>query len=263
MLNAEQAVQKSEAINPNGLLGALYSSDEMIVEARKAIEKLPDYLSSKYGINFFFNTAICDIGYPSVRAGRKTWSADELYICSGADFETLYPDLYEENYLTKCKLQMMRLEAQDNNWRIGPSICGGLSLIHYKGFEVAPSLPYLKAFYEEHLAEYLKWGIHVMVSQNQEGELTIGDSHEYGMIHDPFDKNRINDLILTYLRKIAQFRNWKISESWHGIYPKRTDGGTELVLRPEQGVAIVNGLGGAGMTLSFGLADEIINKNLY
>ena len=36
--------------------------------------------------------------------------------------------------------------------------------------------------------------------------------------------------------------------------------GTELVLQPEDGVTIINCVGGAGMTLSFGLCDEIVGK---
>ncbi|MBS1502534.1 MAG: FAD-dependent oxidoreductase, partial [Bacteroidetes bacterium] len=103
-----------------------------------------------------------------------------------------------------------------------------------------------------------QWGIHVMVSQNGSGELTIGDSHEYGLVHDPFDKEFINRMITDYLQTFAIFKDWKLLQSWHGIYPKMTDGRTELILEPEEGITIINGLGGNGMTLSFGLCEEYI-----
>ncbi len=258
-INANGALQKSEAVNREGLKGALWSEDEMIVEARVAIEKLPAYLANKYGVTFHFNTAITQIKYPKVISGKQSWSANEIYVCSGADFETLYPEVFANNHFTKCKLQMMRLIMQPDSWRIGPSLCGGLSLIHYKGFEIASSLPQLKKHYETTMPDYIKWGIHVMVSQNAEGELTIGDSHEYSVAHDPFDKQYINQLIINYLKQFALFKDWRIIQSWHGIYPKLTNGQTEFIYSPEQGVTIVNGLGGAGMTLSFGLAEEVMN----
>jgi glycine/D-amino acid oxidase-like deaminating enzyme len=153
---------------------------------------------------------------------------------------------------------MMRLAIQSDGWRIGPSLCGGLSRIHYKSFTVAPSLPLLKKRYEEEMNSFLEWGIHVMVSQNGKGELTIGDSHEYGMTHDPFDKDFINKMILDYLKTFARFKCWNIAETWNGIYPKLTDGETDLFLSPEPGVYLINGVGGAGMTLSFGLAEELV-----
>lgn len=260
ILSKEKTLHVSEAVNPEGLLGALYSKDDMIVEARAAIEKIPALLAEKYDVRFHFNTLINFIDYPHAGNEKERWSADEIYVCSGADFETLYPEVFAANHFTKCKLQMMRLQAQENNFRIGAALCGGLSLTHYKSFEVASSLPQLKSFYEATLPEYLKWGIHVMVSQNQEGELTIGDSHEYGSTHDPFDKQFINQLITDYLKKFAVFRNWSQIQSWHGIYPKRTNQETEFVYQPQQGVTIINGIGGAGMTLSFGLAEEVIGK---
>ncbi len=232
----------------------------MIVEARVAIEKLPAYLHAKYDVEFYFNTAVNFIDYPHISSGEQNWSADEIFVCGGADFETLYPEIFAANNFTKCKLQMMRLMAQENNFRVGPSLCGGLSLIHYKAFEVASSLTQLRNFYKENMPDYLKWGIHVMVSQNEAGELTIGDSHEYGLVFDPFDKQFINQLITDYLKQFALFKNWQLLQSWHGIYPKKSDNATEFIYHPQQGVTIVNGIGGAGMTLSFGLAEEVINK---
>jgi FAD dependent oxidoreductase TIGR03364 len=258
ILSKEDTLKKTQAANQKDLLGALYSKDDMIVEARVAIEKIPAYLAEKYGVEFKFNTAINFIDHPHVSSGEQSWSADEIYVCSGADFETLYPEVFAANNFTKCKLQMMRLVAQENNFRIGPALCGGLSLTHYKSFEVASSLPALKKLYNETMPDYLKWGIHVMVSQNETGELTIGDSHEYGLVFDPFDRQFINQLITDYLKKFAAFKNWQMMQSWHGIYPKRTNGETEFIHHPQQGVTIINGIGGAGMTLSFGLAEEVV-----
>ncbi|RYY25145.1 MAG: FAD-dependent oxidoreductase, partial [Sphingobacteriaceae bacterium] len=226
--------------------------------ARTVINQIAKYLTEKFGVIFYWNTAISQIRHPQVYAGKRSFVADEIYVCSGADFETLYPDLFLKTPITKCKLQMMRLVAQPENWRIGPSLCGGLSMIHYPGFQVAASLPQLKKRYEEQYAEYLKWGIHVMVSQNGSGELTIGDSHEYGLVHDPFNKDFINHLILKYLCTFADFKDWELLQTWYGIYPKMTNGATELIIDAEPGVTIINGLGGNGMTLSFGLCEQLI-----
>ncbi|MES2108246.1 MAG: TIGR03364 family FAD-dependent oxidoreductase [Bacteroidota bacterium] len=263
LLNADAALKKSPAINPNGLKGALWSGEEMIVESRVAIGQVAKYLAEKYGVEFHWNTAITSIEHPKVISGDRAWEADEIFVCSGADFETLYPELFLETNITKCKLQMMRLVTQPDEWRIGPSLCGGLSMIHYPGFQAAASLPALRKRYEEQYAEYLKWGIHVMVSQNGSGELTIGDSHEYGLVHDPFDKEFINTMITSYLQTFASFKDWKLLQSWHGIYPKMMNGATELIVDIAPGVTVINGIGGNGMTLSFGLCEEVIAKRVH
>lgn len=258
LLTPEQALEKSPAVNTNGLKGALWSGTEMIIESREAIGTVAAYLAEKHGVNFHWNTAISEVKTNTVRTGNQTYQADEIFICSGTEFETLYPEIFAATPITKCKLQMMRMAAQPNNWRIGPSLCGSLSMVHYPGFQAAASLPALRARYEEQYAEYLKWGIHVMVSQNQYGELTVGDSHEYGLVHDPFDKEFINKMIVDYLKTFTNLKDTRVIQTWNGIYAKLTNGKTELVLDVEPGVTIINGLGGNGMTLSFGLCEQVI-----
>ncbi|CAM4400998.1 FAD dependent oxidoreductase TIGR03364 [Pedobacter westerhofensis] len=258
LLSIEETLKKSPAVRPDGLKGALWSGTEMIVEARAAIQQVADYLSGRYDVQFYWNTAISRIQHPAVFAGQQSWEADEIFVCSGAEFETLYPELYSAAEITKCKLQMMRLQAQPDGWRIGPSLCGGLSMIHYPGFQSAASLPALRRRYEEQYAEHLKWGVHVMVSQNHTGELTVGDSHEYGLVHDPFDKDFINRMILDYLQTFTSLKNSKLIQTWNGIYPKMPGGKTEFILEAEPGVMIINGMGGNGMTLSFGLCEQVV-----
>jgi FAD dependent oxidoreductase TIGR03364 len=259
LLNAGKVMERSEAVVSKNLMGGLYSAGELIVDPREAIAALPGYLNSKYGVEFYWNKCVSYISGNSIYIGNEEeYEADLVFVCSGADFETLYPEAFAGIAITKCKLQMMRLESQPGNWRIGPALCGGLSLIHYKSFKQANSLAILQSRYEQEMSEYLNRGIHVMVSQNGKGELTIGDSHEYGINLDPFDKESINKLILDYLKQFASFKNWNLLESWNGVYAKLTDGATEIFLSPEPGVYILNGLGGAGMTLSFGLAEEMV-----
>ena len=259
LLSASQIAERTNAVVQTNLFGGLYSADELIVDPREAIATLPGYLEEKYAVEFYWNRCVSYISESTVYIGNEEdHEAELIFICSGTDFETLYPEDFASLPITKCKLQMMRLTAQPDDWRIGPALCGGLSLIHYNSFKAAPSLQKLKKYYETEMEQYLEWGVHVMVSQNQAGELTIGDSHEYGSTHDPFDKALINQMIVEYLQKFATFKDWAIAESWNGIYAKLSNGDTEIFFSPESGVYVLNGLGGAGMTLSFGLAEEVI-----
>jgi FAD dependent oxidoreductase TIGR03364 len=259
LLSAKAAVERSDAAEPAGLLGGLYSREEAIVDPREAIAALPGWLSEKWGVEFYWGKCISYISDQVVYVGNEEeYEADLIFICNGADFETLYPEHFSRYPVTKCKLQMMRLVPQPGDWRIGPALCGGLSLIHYNSFRAAPSLPELKQRYADEMSEYLEWGIHVMVSQNEKGELTVGDSHEYGLTHDPFDKEFINKMILGYLRSFARLKDWSVSQTWNGTYTKLTDGEADLFFSPEPYVYVINGLGGAGMTLSFGLAEELV-----
>src|SRR5262245_48708861 len=79
--------------------------------------------------------------------------------------------------------------------RIGPMLAAGLTLAHYRAFQDCPSLPALKKRFADEMSDYARYGIHVLVSQNGFGELTLGDSHEYGAEIAPFDKQEIDDLV--------------------------------------------------------------------
>jgi FAD dependent oxidoreductase TIGR03364 len=260
LLSPESIQKKFKGINGENLKSGLYSSDETIIDPREGIKHLPTYLKNYYNIDIVWGTAVTNVTTNTVWSFKTKYNADIICVCSGADFETLYPAKFKELPIIKTKLQMMRFVPNDKNYRIGTSVCGGLSLLHYKSFTASKSLDILKNKIENELPEYLKWGIHVMVSQNDKGELTVGDSHEYGLDFEPFDNQFINDLVLKYLRKLMHIDNWTLQQSWNGVYPKMTNGDTDLFLKVEPGVFIINGIGGNGMTLSFGFAEEAVAK---
>ncbi len=262
LLTADEVAAKSPAVITDGLLAALWSPLEMVVDPREAIRTLPELLSAQYGVEFCWSHTVTAIAHPYLIVNGQSWTADQIWVCSGADFETLYPHLYAESGLIKVKLQMMRTGPQPQNWRLGPSLCGGLTLTHYEAFANCPSLSILKARIARETPHFPRWGIHVMMSQNALGELIIGDSHEYGLNPDPFDQQLLNNYILNYLKTFANVSDGAIAATWHGVYAKRP-GYTEWVVHPEPGVTVVNALSGAGMTLSFGLAEEWLAGGMH
>ncbi len=260
VITSNMVLEKYNGINEKGLLGALRSEDEIIIDPREGIKKLPAYLTEKYNVQFIWGTAVTSIVANTVVTAQKKYNADLICVCSGADFETLYPALFKEQSITKTKLQMMRFKHKDPNYQLGASICGGLSLLHYKSFKASSALTRLRIKLEAELPEYFKYGIHVMVAQNAQGELTVGDSHEYALDFEPFDKIEINNMILNYLKQLVHIEDWEMIQSWNGVYPIMTNGDTDLFLKADDGVYILNGIGGHGMTMSFGYAEEIINN---
>jgi|1048.fasta_scaffold00433_10 FAD dependent oxidoreductase TIGR03364 len=258
LLSPNEVINYSGAVRTDGLLGAMYSETECTVTSVDAIAQLAHFLEKKYNVQFYFGTTITHLDVGVLTDFYETWSADRIYVCSGADFETLYPQLFIESGITKCKLQMMRTVVQPNGWKLGPSLSAGLTLLHYGSFgEFSEQQKQIRERYDATNSLFSAYGIHVLVSQNAYGEIILGDSHEYGWDVSPFDKEEINQLILQYMNTFAKLKSDIIGTTWHGIYPK-LQGKTEFIQEVQKDIWVVNGLSGAGMTLSFGLAEHVI-----
>lgn len=256
LLDEDQARDLSPGVRTDTLYGALFSRSEMCVDPREAIYKLPLHLASTHGVELRFGTVVTAVQSGRVwTAGGDIWHVDRTVIASGADFRTLFPDVYADSGIRRCKLQMMRTGSQPKNWRMGPTLAGGLTLRHYPTFKVCPSLEQVRERIRRTMPEYDHFGIHVMVSQNALGELIVGDSHEYDDF-EPFDRSSIDELILAYLRKMADLPDWSMAERWHGIYAKHPTLPI-FIDEPESRVIIVNACGGSGMTMSFGWAADL------
>jgi FAD dependent oxidoreductase TIGR03364 len=182
-----------------------------------------------------------------------------VIVCSGADFESLYPEIYADAGLTRVKLQMLRTAAQPNGWRMGPALAAGLTLRFYPSFQICTTLPALRKRILEEAPEYERWGIHGLVSQTAAGELTLGDSHEYGLAIDIFNREEIDQLMLRYICGFLRAPDWDIAQRWYGVYAKHPEK-PYLSLTPEPGVQIVTSPGGSGMTLSFGVAEQTVRE---
>ena len=260
-LNAEGVLARSRAVQPNSLLGGLWSPTELTVDPRKILAELPAFLTERYGVEFRFATAVRAIAPPILEtadlASGERWTAGQFLICGGEDFETLYPAHYAASGLTRCKLQMLRTAPEPQGWELGPSLAAGLTLRFYPAFEVCKTLDALKARIAQETPELDRWRIHALVSQTWDSALTLGDSHEYGLAVDIFNKTEIDDLIMEYTRGFLCAPRMSIAERWYGVYAKHPVKAL-LTMEPEPGVRIVASPGGSGMTLSMGLGEKTV-----
>lgn len=253
MLSAAEAHRRSPGLRRDGLLGALFSPTELIVDPREAVSRLTATLDVRR------LTAVTAIDPPFLLAGGDTWQADRIVVCGGDDLATLYPGVFAESGIVRCKLQMLRTAPQPDGWQLGVGLAAGLTLRFYPAFQLCESMLALAARIAAQSPEYDRWGIHVLVSQTARGEITIGDSHEYGDAVDPFDKPEIDDCILRYFQEFVDLPDPRIVERWHGVYAK-LPGHVCFRAAPHPSVRLVTATGGSGMTLSFAIAEQTLQE---
>jgi FAD dependent oxidoreductase TIGR03364 len=217
---------------------------------------LPLWLHDRYGVELLFGTPVVEVSLPWVVASdSRRWQVDRAIVAAGADFRTLYPALFESSGFRICKLQMLRTAPQPTGWKLGPILAGGLTLRHYPAFAACESLPRLKERIAYVTPELDRYGIHVLASQDRQGAVILGDSHEYGQEASPFDSAEIEHLMLRELKLFLELPDWTVQERWHGVYAQ-LPGEVEFLHEVVPGVTIAIASGGAGMTMSFGLAEE-------
>ena len=253
-LNAAETLARSQAIEESSLQGALWSDTEMTVDPREVAWNFNAYLR-EIGVECRYGSTVKTIELPVVETALERWEVDAAIVCAGDDFETLYPGVFAQSGLTRCKLQMMRTEAQPGGWQLGPALAAGLTLRFYKAFAICTTLARLKARVAVEKPEYERWAIHVLASQTADGAITLGDSHEYGPDPDVFDRTSIDELIIREARTFMKLPCWQIAERWHGVYALHPEL-PYFRAEPAPGVHVVTAPGGSGMTLSFGLAER-------
>src|SRR5450432_256615 len=263
LLDAKGVEARTQAVLSAGLLGALWSPTEVAVDPRLLLRKIPEFLAERFDVKFCFGCAVRSIDLPRLEAGAGalsgSWTADAAIVCAGDDFETLYPRMLAGSGLTRSKSQVLRTAPQPGGWRLGPTLLAGLSLRHSPAFRICPSLGLLRERIALELPDYDRWGIDVIVTQGPDGELTLGSSHEEGLVPEPFDKTMIDNWIISYVRNFLQAPNLDVCERWHAIraiHPEHPF----LVCSPAENVRIVTGLGEAELTLSFGLAKQVLSE---
>lgn len=262
LLTAAETAERSPAARRSKLLGGLLSPTELAVNPRTVIGQIPPWLHEQFNVQLRFETAVTSVeptatgsSNAQLRTSADTLERfDRVIVCGGVEVGQLFPAAIAASGLKLCKLQMMRTVTQPDGWSLGPHVASGLTLRHYAGFERCSMLSDLRRRIASETPELDQYGIHVMASQNDAGHIILGDSHEYDEAIEPFDRTLIDELMLRELKAIMDLPDWTIEQRWHGLYAKHP----QLPIwksEPFQGVHLRTGTGGAGMTMSFGLAE--------
>jgi len=255
LLSPAEARRRCPQLTAPALAAVLDSSAELRVESRVAIPRLAAWLTLAHGVTFMRNTTVCGIDLPRVHTTRGVVRADRVVVCPGDDFTSLYPQRLDAQALTRCKLQMLRLA--EPGFRLPAALMSDLSLIRYQGYaQLAAATPLAMRLAAEQ-PEHLRQGIHLIVVQNADGTLVVGDSHEYAATPDPFAREDVEALILDEFRAALGIEPPRTIERWIGTYASAS-GRAVLVDAPEPQVRIAIVTSGAGASIGFALGEEVI-----
>lgn len=254
----EEAIAARPGIVRQDLCGALFSPHEANVDPGVAVRAMHRWMREQ-GADVRLGSPVVQLGEGrAVLADGSMVAADRTVLCSGDDFASLLPDAFDPDDLVRCRLQMMSLGPQPDGFVLGPMLAAGLTLSHYEGFAQCPSLPALRARLERELEPLVARGIHVMVSQGDDGRLIVGDSHDYEPPYAPGLDARTEQLILDQLATFFRAPNATVQRRWSGSYAKCTKGRSLFRATPLPGVEVVTGVGGSGMTRSLAIGEQTV-----
>ena len=155
---------------------------------------------------------------------------------------------------------MLRVAAPGGA-RYEPALLTGLSLLRYPAFTAHACCERVRERLTRDRPELVAAGIHLIVAQLPDGDLILGDSHDYGDPVSPFHDERLDDLVLAEARRLLGIDRLEIRERWHGVYPV-APGDPFLVEEPMAGVRLVEVVSGVGMTTALGLAVRVLDELL-
>ena len=257
LLDAATARRRCPGLKAPELAAVLTSPYELRIESRRAVPRLCDWLREVHGVEFRWNTAVHAVEDSGVATARGPVAADAVIVCPGDDLVTLFPGRLAAYAVSRCRLQMLRLESP--GFTLPGTVMSDLSLLRYGGFAQLPEATALRTLLETQQGEYLAHGIHVIIAQSADGSLVVGDSHHYETADQPFDDAGVERLILQEYRRISGSPAPAVRERWSGTYAVAPDRAL-LVDAPGPRVRLVIITSGIGASTGFAIGEEVINE---
>lgn len=242
---------------PVGVRSALHLTADLRVDAPAALPAIAAHLE-RLGVRFLWRTAVLDLGDGVVVTTRGTIAAASTVLAVGHDVDRFFPGLADDHGLLRCRLRMLEVDAPGGAL-VAPALLTGTSMLRYDGLS---SLPAAEAVREEVRAarpELLEQVVNLMLTQRPDGRLVIGDTHHYGVVEDPFEDERSDELVLAEAGRLLG-ADLVVRRRWRGVYASAPT--PFLVRSPREGVTVVSVTSGIGMTTALGLARRVLAPTL-
>jgi D-hydroxyproline dehydrogenase subunit beta len=255
LLDAAGARKRCPQLDAAGHKAVLISPHELRIEPRDAIPRIAAWLAETHGVELLWNTAVQALDTTNLMTARGPVHAGAVAVCPGDDLSTLFPERLAAHQISRCKLQMLRLESP--GFELPGTMMSDLSLLRYGGFARLPEALALRQQLQAQQGEYLHHGIHLIIAQAFDGSLVVGDSHHYDTADQPFSDAGVDDLILAEYRRIMGAAAPAVRERWIGTYAVAQDRAA-LIDTPSPAVRLVVVTSGIGASTGFAIGEEVI-----
>ncbi len=246
-----------QRINPalrGKYLAGLHCSRDAAVESRQALPAMREYMAATGRYTFLPRSEARRIEGRRVEDDHgHRHDGDMVLVCAGAAHGGLVREIAGNLPVRRVRLQMMQTDPLGE--ALTTAIADGDSFRYYPGF-AGPALDALRHT-ESQDPVAADNHMQLLCVQRLHGGLTIGDTHEYD---EPFEFD-VSEAPYAYLVDlIEQFLGRPlppIRQRWAGVYSQCVDP-DQIVCRnsPEDGIWVVTGPGGRGMTLGPAIAEQ-------
>ncbi|MGW4751475.1 TIGR03364 family FAD-dependent oxidoreductase [Streptomyces chartreusis] len=254
---------EARALNPalrGEFTAALYCERDAAVEPRTAQLALREELLKSPNYTFRPGREVREVvGAGAVRDDHgDVHRGDVVVLCTGAWLGGLVRELAGPDLpVRRVRLQMMQTDPLGEP--LTTSVADADSFRYYPAF-ASDALDALNAG-QAQARTAAAHRMQLLMVQRADGGLTIGDTHEYehpfafDTVEDPYD--HLTEVVESLLGRPLP----KIRRRWAGVYAQCTDPG-RVVHRQQvrDGVWLVTGPGGRGMTCSPAIAETTANE---
>lgn len=235
--------------------GARFPRD-LRVNPREAVPALARWVAAQPAASLLTATACWGLDDAGIRTSRGLVRAERVVVCVNHDIDHLFPELAASHGVERCALQMLRVRPPAP-LRIEPAVLSGSSLLRYRGFAACPSLPALRARLAAEQPQLLDADVNLMLTQLPDGDLLLGDTHVRAPDASPFTSAAWDELLLSGGERLLGCGPFRVVERWQGVYASGPD--EFLVAAPHPSVRVVSVTTGIGMTVAFGLAEDVLD----